>query len=283
MNTPSSKPVSELRQAAFRRAVGIALLLCAIPFARAAAQEHDDDDHDHEHLHFSHPIVTESPTPDTKLRFDFQRTQTSGVEGMRENAFRIEGEYAFSHSLSLAVVAPFASRNFPAASSTSGFGNVEVSLKGASLAYGEHGLLIGGGLSADLPTGSDTKGIGSSHLLELEPFIDVGFKRDALELVSFATLAATFHRRPAEDQERSFSVDFSALYHIRPRLEGLLEVATDRALTGAESGSQQTFIAPGLKVYPFRNRQIMFGGSYEIGTGDASTTRAFLLSAFYHF
>jgi hypothetical protein len=283
MTKAFSKLLSGFHLARSRRTVIGALALCIIPLANAAAQRADDDDHDHGQLDFSHPIVTESPTPDTKVRLDFQRTQTSGIEGVRENALRIEGEYAFTPSVSLAVVVPFTSITFPATGSTNGVGNIEVSLKGASFAYGEHGLLVGGGLSAELPTGSDTKGIGSSHLLELEPFIDVAVKRDALELVSFATFSSTFHRRPGEEQERSFAVDFSALYHIRPRLEGLLELTTEHALAGAESGSQQTFIAPGVKVYPFENRHIMFGGSYEIGTGDASNTRVFLLSAFYHF
>jgi hypothetical protein len=260
MSALSSKVFSFFPPAVARRAL-IVSLLCIVPFARAAAQEHDDD-HDHGDLDFSHPVVTESPTPDTKLRFDFQRTRVSGIEGVRENAMRLEGEYAFSHNVSLAVVAPFTSRSFPATGSTSGFGNLEVSLKGASLAYGEHGLLLGGGLSAELPTGSDKKGIGSGHLLELEPFLDAGFKRNALELVSFATFSSTFHRQPADEPERSFAVDFSALYHIRSRLEGLLELTTERALAGPESGSQQTFIAPGIKIYPFTNRHIMFAGSY---------------------
>jgi hypothetical protein len=156
-------------------------------------------------------------------------------------------------------------------------------LKAASLALGEHGLLLGGGLSAALPTGSDAKGIGSAHIVELEPFLDAGYKRNALELVGFAILSSTFHRRPGEEAERNLTFDFSTLYRIQPRLEALMEVTTARALVGAESGSQQTFVAPGLKVYPFTNRQFMFGASVELGTGVVRETRAWLLSGFYHF
>jgi hypothetical protein len=68
-----------------------------------------------------------------------------------------------------------------------------------------------------------------------------------------------------------------------PRLEGLIEVTTARALIGPASGTQQTFVAPGFKVYPFRNRQLMFGASVEIGTGVVHDTRALLVSGFYHF
>lgn len=253
-----------------------------VPFVGIHAQEHDED-HDHDHLHFSHPLVTESPSPDTKIRFDLLAARTSGPAGLHENTFRLEGEYAFNHSVSLAIVTPFISRTAPQAERASGLGNVELSLKAASLAFGEHGLLLGGGLSAELPTGSDKKAIGSAHIVELEPFLDAGYKRDAFELVGFALLSSTFHHRAGEAVERNLTFDFSALYRLQSRIEGLIEVATTRALTGAESGSQQTFIAPGVKVYPFTNRKLMFGASVELGTSAVRDTRALLVSGFYHF
>src|SRR6266550_3930901 len=257
-----------------------ALFLTPLTVIQAQDQE---DDHDHDHLHFSHPLVTESPSPDTKLRLDYIGTRTSDPTGLDENTFRLEGEYAFTHSVSLAVVTPFVSRTAPAGERASGLGNIELSLKAASLAFGEHGLLLGGGLSAALPTGSDAKGIGSSHLVELEPFLDAGYKHDALELVGFATLSSTFRRRPGEEAERNLTFDFSALYRIQSRLEGMIEATTERALIGPESGSQQTFIAPGLKIYPFTNKQFMFGASAEFGTGAVRDNRLLMLSAFYHF
>jgi hypothetical protein len=270
---------SEPYDAYLRRLLLVATLVL-IPYAGMQAQEHDDD---HDHLHFSHPLVTESPSPDTKLRLDFLGVRASDQGGVDENTFRLEGEYAFNHSVSLAIVTPFISRTAPATERASGLGNIELSLKAASLAFGEHGLLLGGGLSAALPTGSDTKGIGSAHIVELEPFIDAGYKRNALELVGFATLSSTFRRRAGEEAERDLTFDFSALYQIQPRLEGLMEVTTARALIGPESGSQQTFVAPGFKVYPFRNRKLMFGASVVFGTGVVHHTHALLISGFYHF
>ena len=255
-----------------------------IPLTAMSAQEHDEDhDHDHDHLHFSHPLVTESPSPDTKIRLDYLGARTSGPAGIHENTYRLEVEYAFTHSVSLAMVTPYVSRTAPASERASGLGNVELSLKGASLAFGEKGVLLGGGLSAALPTGSDAKGIGSGHIIELEPFVDAGYKRNALELVGFAILSTTFRRQPGDEAERSLTVNFSTLYRIQSRLEGMIEVSTARALVGPESGSQQTFIAPGLKVYPFTNRSLMFGASVELGTGIVHDTHILLLSAFYHF
>jgi hypothetical protein len=271
---------SGVRGAHSRRLLLIATLF--LPLTAVRAQEHEED-HDHDHLHFSHPLVTESPSPDTKFRLDYIGARTSGPTGVHENTLRLEGEYSFSHSVSLAIVTPYISRTAPATERASGLGNLELSLKAASLAFGEHGLLLGGGLSAALPTGSDTKAIGSSHIIELEPFIDAGYKRNAVELVGFAILSSTFHRRTGEDAERNLTFNFSALHRMQPWLEGMIEATTARALIGPGSGSQQTFVAPGLKFYPFANRKFMFGASVEIGTGIVHETKALLLSGFYHF
>ena len=250
--------------------------------AMLSAQEHEHDE-DHDHLHFSHPLVTESPTPDTKIRLDYINLWVNGVPEFRDNLVRIEGEYAFTHAVSLAIVAPYEFRTAPGSERASGLGDLELSLKFASVRYGEQGVLLGGGLSAGVPTGSDQKQIGSSHIVELEPFVDAGYKRDKLELVGFARLSSTFNRRAGEDAERDLAFDFSTLYHLHPKLEGLMELTTSRSLVGTEAGVPQTFLAPGVKVYPFSNPQLMFGASLLFGTGGVSDTKAFLLSAFYHF
>lgn len=272
---------SELRGACSSRSLLIVLALM-LPLTRLRAQEHEED-HDHDHLHFSHPLVTESPSPDTKLRLDYVGTRTSDQIGLHENVVRLEGEYAFNHSVSVSVVTPFVWRTAPSASRASGLGNIEVSLKAASLMYGDRGLLIGGGLSSALPTGNDSKGIGSGHIVELEPFLDLGYKRNALEFVGMARASSTFHRRAGEDVERTLAFDFSALYQLQSRLEGLIELTTQRALLGPDAGLPRTSIAPGLKVFPFQNRQLMFGASLELGTGVAHDTHALLVSGFYHF
>src|SRR5712671_3470559 len=102
---------SGFRGACSRRTILIAAFFF-VPLTVTQAQEHDDD-HDHDHLHFSHPLVTESPSPDTKLRLDYIGFRTRDPTGIHENTFRLEGEYAFTHSVSLAVVAPFISRTAP--------------------------------------------------------------------------------------------------------------------------------------------------------------------------
>ena len=257
------------------------VLFLAAPVV-VGGQEHDDDHH-HDHLHFSHPLVTESPSPDTKVRLDYIASWIDTDPEVRENIFRVEGEYAFTHWVSLSIVTPYIFRTAPSTDRANGISNVELSLKLASLRYGEQGVLLGGGLSAGLPTGSDAKGIGSSHIVELEPFVDVGYKKDRLELVGFARVESTLNRRAGEEAERNLGADFSALYAISARLETLLEFIAEKPLIGEDRGFSDTFVAPGLKVYPFKNRQMMFGVSMEFGTGRSSNARALQVSGFYHF
>ncbi|HEX6627357.1 MAG TPA: hypothetical protein VF105_05355 [Gemmatimonadaceae bacterium] len=280
MTKPS--PTGSGRSTSYLYLLGIITLFLAKPLV-LRGQEHHDEDHDHDHLHFSHPLVTESPSPDTKVRLDYIFGWINTDPEVRETVLRVEGEYAFTHSVSLAIVAPFTFRTAPTTDRANGLGNVEVSLKLASLRYGEHGILVGGGLSAGLPTGSDAKGIGSSHVVELEPFIDVGYKKDRLELVGFARVVSTVNRRAGEEAERNLGADFSALYSLSTRLETLLEFTAEKPLIGDDRRFSDTFIVPGVKLYPFKNRQVMFGTSVELGLGSASDARAVLVSAFYHF
>lgn len=264
---------------AFSRYAHLIALLIS-PSLLAAQQHEHDDDH---HLHFSHPLVTESPTPDTKIRLDYVLLWSNDLPEFRDRLVRVEGEYAFSDAVSLALVAPYEFRKESGGARVKGLGDIELSLKFASLRYGEHGLLLGGGLSAGIPTGNDQKQIGSSHIVELEPFVNAGYKRDRLELVGFARLSSTFNRRTGDEPERDLAFDFSTLYHLHPRLEALMELTTSRALVGSEAGVPQTFLAPGVKIYPFTNPRIMSGASLLLGTGAASNVRAVSLSGFYHF
>jgi hypothetical protein len=258
------------------------VVVLVLPLTELKAQVHDDD-HGHDHLHFSHPMVTESPSPDTKIRLDYLGSRATDPTDLREHVVRLEGEYAFNHAISVAVVTPFVWLTAPQAERASGLGDIEVSLKAASLMFGDDGILLGGGLSTALPTGNDSKGIGTGHIVELEPFLDLGCKRNRVEFVGFARASSTFRRRPGEEVERVLAFDFSALYQIRSRLEALVELTTERALAGPDTGIPRTSIAPGVKAYPFPNRRLMVGGSILLGTGAVQDTREVLLSGFYHF
>lgn len=276
----------------FRPATRIALaaslaLITLSTIGRAQMPAHDDDhddDHDHGHLHFSHPLVTESPSPDTKLRVDYLWTRTGpSAERVTDRSARIEGEYAFGPALSLAVTVPYVWRSATGPGDVHGFGNTELSLKAASVRWGEHGVLVGGGLSTGLPTGSDERGIGTSRAIELEPFADAAWKRGALELVGFGHYGQTVRNPAGTDTERELAFNGSVLYPAARAVEVLLEVEAVHNVAGPDIANELS-LAPGIKLYPFSNRQLMAGISVPFGVGgEARDSRGIMISAFYHF
>src|SRR5437868_1343547 len=146
-------------------AVGV----CASP-VRLFGQEHEHEHDPHEGpIHFAHPLFTESPSPDTKLRVDYLfRQVTSGVH---EHSMRLEGEYAFTPSVSVEANIPITSRS-ESGTSVNSVGSGEIALKLANYGLAERGFLFGGGLALGVPTGNDRKAIGSGHIFELEPYVD---------------------------------------------------------------------------------------------------------------
>ena len=262
-----------------------ALSVIFAPLDARAQHDHDDDDHDDDHhhapVHFSHPLFTESPSPDTKLRLDFIRGVLA--HDVSENTFRVEGEYAFSRNVSLEANVPLTSRSI-SGNRTTAVGSGEIALKLASFAAAAHGVLLGGGVGFGMPTGNDEKGIGSDHLVEVEPYVDAGWMRGALELVSFASYSTTTRRNAADEKEESLAIAASALYHLSSRFESLVEMETRRALSGAESGDQIVNAGVGVKYHVARVRALVVGVGGRI---PLTTSREFqsemILSALYHF
>jgi hypothetical protein len=270
------------------RAVFLVLLyalLAVILAPHDARAQHDDDDHDDDHhhapVHFSHPLFTESPSPDTKLRLDFIRDVLA--HDVSENTFRIEGEYAFSRNFSLEANVPLTSRAI-GGNRTTAVGSGEIALKLASFVAAARGVLLGGGVGFGVPTGNDHKEIGSDHLVEIEPYIDAGWMRGALELVSFASYSTTTRRNSDDEKEESLALAASALYHLTPRLESLVEMETRRALSGEESGNQIVNAGIGAKYHVARLRGLVVGLGGRIPlTNNKEFQSEMILSALYHF
>jgi hypothetical protein len=263
--------------------LGGALLCAALPAALHAQEEHEHADHEHEGLHFSHPLLNESPSPDTKFRLDFISSRIgSGAERVTERGARLEGEYEFMDGVSFAVTVPWMRRETPLGS-VQGTGSTELSLKGSSLRWGRQGVVMGGGFSVGLPTGSDEKGIGSSHSVELEPFADVGVQVGELELVAFGHYGTTVRNPTGVEAERELSLIGSALYPVSRLAELLMEVETVHPVGSDESAT--TRLAPGLKLYPFSNRHLMAGVSVPIALARSGqpNSREVIASVFYHF
>jgi hypothetical protein len=146
----------------FLRMSALVLALFITPVVLFA---HDPDSE----LHFSHPLITESPSPDTKVRFDyFYQSFRDGVPA-GEHTPRVEFEYAFRPWISVETNVPYTFLRVEGQSQTSHTDNIEVALKVANLAIKERKLLFVYGLDLELPSGSDAKEIGSGHIFEVEP------------------------------------------------------------------------------------------------------------------
>ncbi len=96
--------------------------ILAVALASAGAlQTFAHEDHAHpDGLHFSHPLITESPSPDTKIRLDYfflnvdgeVEDEELGEEGegpskFKESTVNLELEYAFTRNISIEADIPY--------------------------------------------------------------------------------------------------------------------------------------------------------------------------------
>lgn len=276
--------VRRLAIAALRRtrAVVRALPICALVLASSGTlQAQHDHDHRHEGLHFAHPLITESPSPDTKVRFD-----AFSFDGDDEDelTFNFEGEYALSRSFSIEIDIPYTSLDERGEPSAHSLGEVGLGLKLANFAYEHRGILLGYGLELGLPTGDDAKGIGSDHILEIAPFLNVGYQRGGFEWVTFFEFGIPTNQEEDEEVETELELSSSLLYRFSDRLQGLLELDMESALSGEERGETVLHLSPGVKVRPIRDSAWWIGVSLGMPLSDREEfdTRA-LVSGFCHF
>ncbi|MBW2292298.1 MAG: hypothetical protein JRG94_08295 [Deltaproteobacteria bacterium] len=243
-----------------------------------------DGDSQHEFLHFSHPLISESPSPDTKIRTDYIFRNETGEESAKIHVAQLEAEYAFRPWISVETNIPLTFRNPDDGKSRRNLDTIEIGVKLATFALADHGVLLGGGIEFGLPTGDSSKGIGSSHILEVEPFIDFGFKHQDLEIVGFLSPAVPTNKNGEDEADVELGWSLSMLYHLHRRVEVLLEFDGERAFGGEESGHATANISPGLKVVPTANQnlQIGVGVSLPISDDEDFDVRT-ILSVFYHF
>ncbi|MFN2603404.1 MAG: hypothetical protein ABR582_11685 [Gemmatimonadaceae bacterium] len=274
------------RHAACRRVLYVLVSLVVgvvVPCkAVAQAEEHEHGEHEHEGLlHFAHPIFTESPSPDTKLRLDYLFRQITS-DG-REHSMRLEGEYAFTPSVSIEANIPVTSRRESGTTANS-VGSGEIALKLANYGLAQRGFLSGGGLALGVPTGNDRKAIGSAHIVELEPYVDAGYKHDRVELVSFLSYSTTVHRHVDDPNEEEVALALSGLYHVTQRVESLLEFQTIRTVVGEERGRETAAIGAGVKYHIGRVHHLVVGiGGRVPLTRDRESDHEVLVSALWHF
>lgn len=271
---PAAAPVAVLTAPPRYQPGRVAVSDPATATAARVMRRHDEG------LHFSHPIFTESVSPDTKLRVDADR---SWAGDGTESELGIEGEYAFDRSFSIEVELPYGFLDPNDANSTSGLGNLEATLKFANFAFEDHGVLLGYGLSVGFPTGDATAGTGSDHIWDLEPFLNIGIKAGKAELVSWGRFGIPTRQRTGEEVGTDFGYDLSALYHFSWRVEGLLELNGSTGLSGPEAGQNATQVAAGIKVTPLTYVPLVVGIGVAVPVTWSDRNAALRLSFFRHF
>lgn len=256
-------------------------LLLAIMTPSSFALAGEPSGHQHG-LHFSHPLVTESPSPDTKIRIDF--IATDEPDG-NEYTAQLELEYAFARWISFEVTLPYTFARPDAGENHSNLDTVEVALKLASFALEKYGVLLGGGLELGLPTGDDREGIGSNNETEIEPFLFAAWQKGSFEAVTFLTFTIPVHQSKDERDEvdLELGVNISFLYHLGDAITAMLEFDGKTILEGTK---EQTVvnITPGIKLRPIRDVPLDIGVGVSVPIShDKKFDVRTLVSAFYHF
>ena len=194
-----------------------------------------------------------------------------------------EGEYAFAPWISLELDAPYTFRDPDEGPDVDHLDTLEVGLKLASFRFAEHGLVLGGGLEMGLPTGSHSRGIGSNEVVEIEPFVDFGWKRGPLELVGFFSGGFLLNER-VEEADFEFGWNLSALYHFPTRLQVLLELDGEEIDGGDENGHTVVNLTPGLKLQPLRGADLWLGAGVSLPLSpDREFDARVIASLFWHF
>lgn len=262
----------------WRAALGVVAPLLSPGMLYAQHHSHEQEAAHHAGLHFSHPLFTESVSPDTKIRFNIGRHADADETAWE---LELEAEYAVHRAFSIEVGAPFIAREPELGPNVRALGNLEIMLKFANYAFERSGLLLGYGLEVGIPSGNEAKGIGSDHLWELEPLLTVGLRRGRLELVGFARFGIPFNQRTGEEVETELAFDLSALVHLRARWQGLVELNGETVLSGEEAGETVTLVAVGGKFAPSAGVPLFLGLGMRRSLSDRGTELQ--ASLFYHF
>ena len=208
-----------------------ALLLCGLVVCSIASQVSVADDDGIPDL--AHPLVAESPTPDTEFRFEYIITDAGSADELEINP---EGEFSLMPGVSIEVDVPYKFRDPSDGSSSQD--NLDVAEIALKLAKGMSATsLLGGGLELELPTGDDGKGIGSNNELIVKPFVDGGFIKGAFEYIGFFGLEFPLNQDSLTESEKDLGLEYNLAmaYWFEPRLRGIFELDGEIVLIGDDN------------------------------------------------
>ncbi len=274
-----------------------ALFLATALFAVApVSAQHDHDDpvkhrpsetgvHEHRHAHpgvsLSHPIVIESPLPETKLRLDYTFADAGDD---REHTVTAEAEYAFTREFSVELVLPYTFLDPDEGDSADRLNDAAVALKLATYGLVDRNLFPAVGVEVVLPTGDEERGIGSDHVVELEPFVRVGYWRSQFELIGALSIGIPLNQTDEERDEEDFVLAYGAsfLYHVRDDVQALVELHGE-SVFGDEDASA-LYVSPGVTFQPFTEKSISLGLGVSLPlTDDRDFDYAVNVMSIFHF
>jgi hypothetical protein len=254
---------------------------------KALASQEGEGSEAREDLEFSHPLISNAPQPERLLRFNyhyFNEPRHEHEPGVDRHTLAMALEYALIRSFSLELFVPYTFLNPDEGASTDRLDNLELVGKYASYVFQEHGLLVGGGLALELPTGSESKGIGSNHIVVIEPFLDFGYKANRFEIVGFTNFGFPVNENDEDEPDLELSWNLSFLYRITDRFHGLVEFDGQHDFGGERDGFGVVNIAPGIKYQVLKAKKLYLGASVRLPlTQDKDFYVAPLFSALYHF
>ena len=226
-------------------------------------------------LHFSHPLETESVSPDTKIRLDYLLSDPSvhDHEDDLSGVFRIEAEYAFSRRFSVEAIVPI-----DVHTSEAGSEHPHVALKFASYELEKHHLLLGYGLEFGFPQAH-----GRHHSTwEIGPTLGIGYALRTTEIIALATMQVPVD--PGEESQTEVNVNLSTLFHLAPGFQGLLELSGEWFPAGGVHGDSALDFSPGIKLRPRPRRDLYIGVGARLPISQNRVVPSrLIISAIHHF
>lgn len=245
-------------------------------FAQKNEKAHED------HLEFSHPLFTESISPDTKIRFNYINTNVD--DSLTSHGFNLEMEYSPVPAFSLHLDIPYTVLKPKGVTTLSHLEDIELAIKFANFAFAKHKVLVGYGVSFGFPTGSDFKRIGSSHIFSIDPFFNGGVMWKRWEWTAYFTFDIPTHQQPQEDLPTGLVSRLTALYHLDPHWQLLAEAGNSKEIGHAAATKGNYDIAEGIKYRPNPEKPWILALGVREPLGDNSEFQfQGMFSVFYHF
>ena len=88
----------------------------------------------------------------------------------------------------------------------------------------------------ELPSGSDSKEIGTNHIFEIEPYFGLGVKREKVEVVASSSVGAPVNRTPDDEDVSRLGYELSFLFKPTDSLQLRLNSMAKRYLLALKAG-----------------------------------------------